>query len=536
MSAGETNASEPLMTCRNPKMTPKPGGMDAPGRGQTEPDDGLSGVRHEGGVTPAQALMRNVGTCRCDVKGEVQAGDPCEDESTDAQHRGGVTRSRDEGPVMGLDPRGGVAWRAGLDNRQREDPVWRAKSFSISKREVWEAYKKVKANRGAGGVDGQSIEAFERALKDNLYKLWNRLASGSYQPPPVRRVEIPKAGGGTRPLGIPTVADRVAQMVVKQRLEPQVDPLFHPNSYGYRPGRSAHQAIAVARERCWRYAWVLDLDIKGFFDNIDHALLMRAVGRHTDCRWMLLYIERWLKAPVSLMDGSVLQRDQGTPQGGVVSPLLANLFLHYVFDEWMRRNYSDVPFERYADDIICHCRSLKEAQVLKAALEVRMAQCHLQLHPEKTQVVFCKNGNRKADYEVCQFDFLGYRFRARVARSRAGALFVGFLPAISPTAAKAIRQTVRRWRLHCWHTVELMDVAREVNPVLTGWVNYYGRFHRSALYAVFDTLDQYLERWVRRKYKKLKYKVSRARELLVKIRQRRPDLFAHWCLAANGGQ
>jgi group II intron reverse transcriptase/maturase len=437
---------------------------------------------------------------------------------------------------MGLDRRGGVAWRTELDNRKREDPVRGAKPFSISKREVWEAYKRVKANQGAAGIDGQSIEQFESALANNLYKLWNRLASGSYQPPPVRRVEIPKAGGGTRPLGIPTVADRVAQMVVKQRLEPQVDPHFHQDSYGYRPGRSAHQALAVARKRCWRFAWVLDLDIKGFFDTIDHALLMKAVRRHTNCRWMLLYIERWLVAPVSLADGTVLQRVQGTPQGGVISPLLANLFLHYVFDEWMRRNYPGVPFERYADDVICHCRSLKDAQALKAALEARMAQCHLQLHPQKTQIVYCKDGNRKAEFALCQFDFLGYRFQPRFARSRAGALFVGFLPAISPTAATALRQTVRRWRLHCWHTAELTDVAREINPVLTGWMNYYGRFHRSALYAVFDTLDQYLERWLRRKYKRLKFKVRRARECLVKIRQRHPALFAHWTLAANGGQ
>jgi group II intron reverse transcriptase/maturase len=437
---------------------------------------------------------------------------------------------------MERDRRGGIAWQTDSDNRQREDPIRSAKPFDISKREVWEAYKKVKANQGAAGVDGQSIEEFEARLANSLYKLWNRLSSGSYQPPAVRRVEIQKTGGGTRPLGIPTVADRVAQMVVKQRLEPQVEPHFHRDSYGYRPGRSAHQAIAVARERCWRFAWVLDLDIKGFFDTIDHALLMRAVRRHTQCRWMLLYIERWLAAPVSLADGTLLQRERGTPQGGVASPLLANLFLHYVFDEWMRRQHSDVPFERYADDVICHCRSLKEAQALKAALEARMAQCHLQLHPQKTQIVYCRSSQRRAPYKVCQFDFLGYRFRPRSARSKAGTLFVGFLPAISPKAANAIRQTVRRWRLHCWHTVELVDVARDINPVLQGWVNYYGRFHRSALYAVFDTLDQYLVRWMRRKYKRLKYKVRRAGELLGAFRRQHPGLFAHWTLAVHGGQ
>jgi len=377
---------------------------------------------------------------------------------------------------------------------------------------------------------------FEKDLSNNLYKLWNRLSSGSYQAPPVKRVEIPKGDGGTRSLGIPTVADRVAQMVVKQRLEPQLDPLFHEDSYGYRPGRSAHNALAVARRRCWKYAWVLDLDIKGFFDNINHELLMRAVRRHTDCSWVALYVERWLTAPVSLSDGALLERDKGTPQGGVISPLLANLFLHYVFDEWMRRNYTGVPFERYADDVICHCRSLQQAEGLKAALESRMAECGLQLHPVKTKVVFCRTENRKADYDICQFDFLGYTFCSRVVKSRAGALFVGFSPTISIRAAKAIRQTVRRWRLHCWHTIKLDEVAREINPVIQGWMNYYGLFHRWSLRNVFDTLNQYLVRWLRRKYKWLKEKVGRAREMLVKIRRQHPELFAHWNLARNGGQ
>jgi len=437
---------------------------------------------------------------------------------------------------MELDRRSGVARSIEPDNRQREDLARQAKPFDISKREVWEAYKKVKANRGAAGIDRQTIEEFELGLASNLYKLWNRLASGSYQPPPVKRVEIPKADGGVRPLGIPTVADRVAQMVVKQRLEPTLEPHFHPDSFGYRPGRSAHQAVALARERCWQYAWVLDLDIKGFFDSIDHSLLIKAVKHHTKCRWMLLYIDRWLRAPASLADGSLQQRDAGTPQGGVISPLLANLFLHYVFDEWMRRTHPGVPFERYADDVVCHCRTLKEARELRAALDERMTQCSLVLHPQKTQIVYCRNANRKGTYGVYQFDFLSYRFRPRFARTRTGAMFLSFLPAISPTAAKAIREQVRRWRLHCRHTFELADLAQEINPVLNGWMNYYGRFYRSALYAVFDSLDQYLVRWMRRKYKRLKFKVSRAREPVLKIRHQNPNLFAHWTLAPNGGQ
>src|SRR5205807_9957910 len=233
----------------------------------------------------------------------------------------------------------------------------KAKPFDIPKWQIWKAFKRVKANQGAAGVDGQSIEEFEVRLADNLYKLWNRLSSGSYMPPPVRRVDIPKVNGGTRLLGIPTVADRIAQEVVKRYLEPVLEPIFHEDSYGYRPGRSAIDAIRTARQRCWRYDWVLDLDVRSYFDSIDWELLLKAVRKHTDCRWVLLYIERWLKAPAQLEDGSVVPRTAGTPQGGVVSPCLANLFLHYVFDMWMGRSFPDIRFERYADDIICHCRS-----------------------------------------------------------------------------------------------------------------------------------------------------------------------------------
>jgi RNA-directed DNA polymerase len=238
----------------------------------------------------------------------------------------------------------------------------KAKSFSISKKLVWVAYQRVKANKGAAGVDEQSIQGFEVNLKDNLYKLWNRMSSGSYYPPPVRRVEIPKSDGGKRPLGIPTVSDRIAQMAVKLLLEPEIEPHFHVDSYGYRPGRSAIQAVAVARQRCWQYNWVVDLDIRAFFDSMDHDLLMRAVRKHTQNPWLLLYLNRWLKAPVQLEDGTIQGRDRGTPQGGVISPLLANLYLHYAFDKWMQRHHAGKPFERYADDCIIHCKTEKEAQ------------------------------------------------------------------------------------------------------------------------------------------------------------------------------
>ena len=407
----------------------------------------------------------------------------------------------------------------------------KAKPFCISKWEVWEAYKRVKANQGAAGVDGQSIAEFEEELKDNLFKIWNRMSSGSYFPPPVRRVEIPKDNGGTRPLGIPTVADRIAQMVAKRYLEPILEEYFHPDSYGYRPKKSAIEAVGVARQRCWRYDWVLDLDIKGFFDNIDHGLLMRAVRKHTDCKWVLLYIERWLKAPVQLEDGSLIHRDKGTPQGGVISPLLANLFLHYAFDVWMKRQYPQIPFERYADDGICHCRSKAEAEGLREAIERRFAECGLELHLQKTKVVYCKNDNRRGDYPEQKFDFLGYTFRPRGAKNRQGTFFVGFNPAISNKATKSICDTMRRWKLHRRTDKSLDELAHMFNPVLRGWINYYGRFHKSALYRTFQHLNNILVRWASRKYKRLRGRNRRADRWLRCILHRQPRLFAHWQLS-----
>jgi group II intron reverse transcriptase/maturase len=404
----------------------------------------------------------------------------------------------------------------------------KAKPFCISKSEVWMAYKRVKANRGAAGVDDQTIAEFEKDLKNNLYRLWNRMSSGSYMPSPVRRVDIPKGDGGTRPLGIPTVSDRIAQMVVKQYLEPSLEPVFHEDSYGYRPGRSAHDALAVARQRCWRHNWVLDLDIKGFFDNIDWELLMRAVRRHTDCAWVLLYIERWLKAPVSMPDGALISREKGTPQGAVISPLLANLFLHYAFDLWMKENYSDIPFERYADDVICHCHSEAQASSLRQALEARLAACKLELHSQKTKIVYCKDSNRLDNHSEQRFDFLGFTFRPRQSMNRAGRLFVSFSPAISDKAAKAMRNVVRRWKLHHRGDLALEKIALWTRPMLLGWVQYYGRFHRSALRGALRTLDSFIVRWAQRKYKRFRGHNKRAWDWLRGVQSRQPNLFAHW--------
>jgi RNA-directed DNA polymerase len=409
--------------------------------------------------------------------------------------------------------------------------VNKAKPFCISKWEVWEAYKLVKANKGSAGVDGQSIAEFEEDLKNNLFKIWNRMSSGSYFPPPVRRVNIPKDNGKTRPLGIPTVSDRIAQTVVKRYLEPIVEEYFHADSYGYRPGKSAIEAIGVARQRCWRYDWVLDLDIKGFFDNIDHDLLMRAVRKHTDCKWVLLYIERWLNAPAQLEDGSLIHRDKGTPQGGVISPLLANLFLHDAFDIWMQRQYPQIPFERYADDGICHCRSKAEAERLRVTIEKRFAECELELNLQKTKIVYCKDDDRRGNYPEQKFDFLGFTFRPRRAKNRRGKLFVGFTPAISNRAKKSICDTMRRWKMHRQTDKSLDELARVVNPVLRGWINYYGSFYKSALYRVFQHLNNILVQWASRKYKRLRGYDQRASQWLQGVFHRQPKLFAHWQLS-----
>jgi group II intron reverse transcriptase/maturase len=409
----------------------------------------------------------------------------------------------------------------------------KAKPFSISKRAVVEAFNQVKANKGAAGVDDESIEDFEKDLENNLYKIWNRMSSGSYFPPPVREEEIDKEDGSKRPLGIPTVADRTAQAVGKIYLEPQVEPCFHPDSYAYRPGKSAIEAVGVARQRCWRYNWVLDLDIKSFFDSLDHDLMMRAVCKHTDCKWLLLYIERWLKAPLQSKDGTLIKRDRGTPQGSVISPLLANLFLHYAFDEWMRRNYPSIVFERYADDIIVHCKSERQAQWLKGVVEKRFAACKLELHPEKTKIVYCKDGYRSGNYPNEKFEFLGYEFRPRGAMTRDGRCFVNFSPAIRPKAARKIRNTIRSWRIHRMSDKSLEDLSHIFNSVLRGWINYFGCYYKSALYRIFEQLNRSLTKWAMRKYKRLRGKRRRAEHWLGRIARRQPHLFAHWSLGAR---
>ena len=395
---------------------------------------------------------------------------------------------------------------------------------------MWDGYLKVKRNQGAAGIDECSIAEFEKDLKSNLYKIWSRMSSGSYFPPPVKRVDIPKGDGKLRTLGVPTVADRIAQMVVKNQLEPGLESVFHPDSYGYRPRRSAKQALAQARKRCWHHDWVIDLDIKGFFDAIPHDLMMRALKRHSQDRWVALYVQRWLEAPMQSTDGEQTERTRGTPQGGVISPLLANLFLHYASDMWMQRNHPSTPFERYADDGVVHCKTYNEARQLMEAIGERFKVCGLELHPEKTKVVYCQDANRLGNGHRNNFDFLGYCFRPRLSRTRQGKYFVNFSPAISLKAKKAIYSTIREWKLQRKTGSTIQRLAQLVNPVVRGWIGYYGAFFQSELLFLVRHLDQKLGRWVMRKYKSRGAGYKRAMKWLQRVKAAKPDLFVHWNL------
>lgn len=428
---------------------------------------------------------------------------------------------------MELERRDTVVQPIEQNNPKRKDSVQKAKPYCISKKLVLEAFERVKANKGAPGVDGETIEAFEFNLKNNLYKIWNRMSSGSYFPPPVRAVEIPKADGTKRVLGIPTVSDRVAQTVVKMLLEPMVEPKFHQDSYGYRPGKSAHDALATARERCWKFNWVIDMDIRAFFDSLDHDLMMKAVRYHCPEPWVSLYVARWLQAPLKKGE-ELVTRSKGTPQGGVISPLLANIFLHHALDEWMKKFHPSAPFERYADDLLIHCRSLQEAEQLLEAIKARLSGLGLQLHPEKTRIVYCKDVNRQGRHDHEKFDFLGFTFRPRVAMGRRNQTFVSFSPAISGRAVKKIQQEIRHWKLGRRSDKTLEDLARMINAKVRGWLQYYAKFNRSKLRPVLREIELDLRAWATRKYKKLRRRTHKAFLWLQQIARRQPKLFAHW--------
>lgn len=400
------------------------------------------------------------------------------------------------------------------------------KPFDIAKQAVWEAYRRVKANKGAAGVDGKSIEEFESDLKNNLYRVWNRMSSGTYFPPAVKAVEIPRLGGGVRTLGVPTVADRIAQTVVAMHVERAVEPIFHGDSYGYWPGRSALDAVEVCRKRCWKTDWVLDLDIRSFFDTVDHDLMLHAVRAHTDQKWVVLYVRRWLSAPLQRPDGSLQARDRGTPQGSSVSPVLANLFLHYALDMWMAREFPTIAFERYVDDAVIHCISQKQAELVRDKIRRRLVEVGLALHPEKTKIAYCRDGKRRGSHEHTSFTFLGFEFRARAARDKRGQVFTSFLPGISKAAMKAINLRVRGWRIHLHSTWALDQLARWLNPVVRGWLQYYGRFYRSLLYPLCKRINTYLMRWARKKYRRL-HGFKKAHAWWNAVTERSPRLFAH---------
>lgn len=411
-----------------------------------------------------------------------------------------------------------------------EEPVSRAKPFEIAKLDVYKAWCRIRSNRGSHGIDDQSIDDFEENLKGNLYKLWNRLSSGSYFPPAVREVEIPKPDGRIRQLGIPAVSDRIAQEVVRSHFEKQVEPYFHPDSYAYRQGRSTLDAIRGTRQRCWKYDWVLEFDIKGAFDNIDHDLMMKAVQHHTKCRWILLYIDRWLKAPLKKANGETVERNKGTPQGGVISPLLFNLYLHYAFDHWMGKHFPHIPFVRYADDGLLHCNTEREAINLQEVISRRLRLCNLDLHPKKTKVVYCRDANRQGNYSNIHFKFLGYVFRGRLAKSKEGKYFNSFSPAISRSSANLIRKQMRDWKISRWTDADLEDIAVKVNASLRGWWNYYGVFYPSALKRVFSHLNMILVKWAVRKYKRFKGSKSKAKKWLRGLSEREPNILYHWRL------
>jgi len=401
------------------------------------------------------------------------------------------------------------------------------KPYNISKQNVYTAYESVKANKGTYGVDEQSIEDFEKDLKNNLYRLWNRMSSGTYFPKPVRAVEIPKKNGGTRILGVPTVEDRIAQMTAKIYFEPCVEPIFYEDSYGYRPNKLMKQALTVTRERCWRKDWVLEFDIRGLFDNIRHDYLMALVKRHAKDNWVVLYIERWLKVPFQMNDGTIKERVSGTPQGGVISPVLANLFLHYVFDDYMMTEFPSIQWARYADDGIAHCVSLKQAKYLLKQLQERFVKCGLELNLEKTKIVYCKDDDRRGDHENISFDFLGYTFRPRHAKNKYGKFFTNFLPAISDKAKKNIRKEVRSWRLQLKSDKTLTDIANMFNSKIQGWLNHYTYFYKSEVYGVLRYINSCLVKWVRRKFKKRKAR-RKAEHWLGTVAKRDTKLFAHW--------
>ena len=465
------------------------------------------------------------------VKGKHQVEQTSIRSNTNEMIDGGLNRSSDEGTVMDLERRVGVIqlelpFTTSVKERRIDSNS--TKSIPITKKMVWIAYKKVKSNKGSGGVDFISMKDYEVDLENNLYKLWNRLSSGSYFPLPVREKGIPKKDGKIRMLGIPSISDRIAQQVIKDYLEPRLEVVFHKWSYGYRPGLNAHHALEQVRQNVRKFEWVIDMDIKGFFDEVSHELLQKAIEKHVSESWVKLYIQRWLEAPVQRETGELMQKEgRGTPQGGVISPLLSNLFLHYVFDRWMEVHHKDVMFVRYADDIIVHCKSKTDAEEVLASIDARMQECHLRLHETKTKIAFCKRGRRWSSHKVISFDFLGYSFMPRSTGGRHG-MFLGFDCAISKSSQSKIVKTIKATRFQRWTERSIQEVADYFNPKLRGWINYYGKFRKWKLNRIFKLFNARLTNWVRNRFKKLNKSYIKACEWLRAYKSKDPNLFVHW--------
>jgi RNA-directed DNA polymerase len=466
-------------------------------------------------------------------KGKAQSGEQPERPNTDVLCEDRLSRSSEEVSVMGAERRTEVIQLklplSTLGNRGRNGGM-ETKSIPITQDMVIAAYKKVRKNQGAAGIDKESLSMFEEDLSDNLYVTWNRLSSGSYQPVSVLEVEIPKDDGRKRKLGIPTVRDRIAQQVVKDHLEARFEAEFSEHSYGYRPLKSAHQAVAQVRRNVREYQWVIDMDISSFFDKVSHELLMKAVERHVPEQWVKMYITRWLNTSIEDREGNKRERNgEGTPQGGVISPLLANLFLHYTFDKWLGKHYPHLRFVRYADDIIVHCHTQQEAELVLESIKGRMAACKLQLNEKKTKIVYCKSAKRKAKYPTVQFDFLGFSFQPRPAQNVAEKkMFLGYDCAISQKSEKKIVEIIRKSEFHRWTNSDIYRIANYFNPRITGWINYYGKFRKRELQKIFNIFHLRLNKWVVRRYKRFNGCHRRAGMWIRQLAKIQPSLFVHW--------